>query len=400
MRLLIGAVLLLSMQACLKSTDEAAVPDPAIPFKGTDITGTLAAESSLQLFNKAYKRLALEKEVTNDAGYTIFAPVDSAMKAAGLDETSIDKMNIDSLRRRIAYQIVMGSLTKAAIHNQVTASYMTTLDRVLVTGSSGSTAYVSTSLYVKEDDQLYMNGSPVTQRNSAITATNGYVYPVSAFVSRLPEYTLLDVISTDPELSLYYEALQIQDEILGAAGAQGDIQLFSDKPATTGMYPTVLAPTNKAFEAAGFHTADDIREYASSTYVGNDPDTYFPFYFSPMDTVLRKHILYNQSVANSFLSTRNTVRIFYSDFLRNEFNNGKINTYDAFTDLFLPALRYDHPLTFSVSGGEAYVKYDRDPATAPVRIPRDASRTQPVNNYITANGSLYKIDKLFYPANK
>lgn len=394
-----GAALLLSMQACLKSSDEPLTPGAAIPFKGSDVAASLATENSVQLFTRAFKRVGLSAEVTNDAGYTIFAPVDSAMKAVGLDEAGIDKMNIDSLRHLVAYQVLIGSLSQEALHNLITPAYVKTVDRKLVKGSNGSTSYEAATMYIEEDGRLYMNGVAITQRSAATASTNGFIYPVTAFASRIPERTMIDVLSTDPDLSMYYETLQIQDSILVANLWQGDLQKIAATPATAGMYATILAPTNKAFIAAGFKTMQDVRDYATSTYVGFDMETFLTYYFSPMDTVICKHILFNQSLFQSYDGTGNTVRIFYNDFMKSGFNNGKVNVYTMLEGLN-PALNYDRPLTFSSNNGEAYVKYDKDPATAAVRIPRDASPMQSVNNYITSNGCIYKIDKLFYPANK
>lgn len=379
------------LNACLKSSDAPVTPAVSIPFKGTDLAGTLAHDSSLQLFNRAFKRLSMEQEINNGSGYTIFAPTDATMKAAGLDEAAIDKMNIDSLRRLVGYQIVTGALDDQSLSQPVTATYLLTLRKTLVTKPSGAAAYQYAPLYVKESDQLYFNGVGVKKEGAMIPATNGYIYPVGALAAEITgSGTLLDVIKSDPDLSMYYQALLLEDSILAANYLNGDTTFFASTT-QTGMYPAILAPTNKAFEDAGFHTLDDIRAYATSTFVGYDPNDFITFYFSPLDTVLKRHIIFNGPLANSFYYTQSTVRIFYNDLLNPAFNNGRLNTYaDGSGNLFDAVVRYRLPLTFSDVSGEAQVKYGDDPAAPSWPLPRNAA-------YITANGSLYKINKLFYP---
>jgi uncharacterized surface protein with fasciclin (FAS1) repeats len=376
----------LALNACLKVSDAPVTPATSIPFKGTDLKGTLAGESSLQLFNKAFTRLSLAEELTDGAGYTIFAPTDSAMKAAGVDEAAIDQMNIDDLRKLISYQIVIGSLDDRALSEPVTASYVLTLKKTLVTKSNGGSSYQYAPIYVKEDDKLYFNGIAATKRGAAIPATNGYVYPVNAFASQLGGGTLMDIIQSDPDLSLYYQSLLVEDSILTANYLTGDIGLFSNTT-ESGMYPAILAPTNKAFEDAGFHSIDDIRNYAISTYIGFDENDFVTFHFSPLDSVLKRHVLYNEPLAGAFYYTKSSVRIFYNDLQNPAFNNGKLNTYTAGTgSAFDAVVRYRLPLMFSDVNGEAVVKY----GDAPAVLLRNAA-------YVTTNGSLYKIDKLFYP---
>jgi hypothetical protein len=83
-------------------------------------------------------------------------------------------------------------------------------------------------------------------------------------------------------------------------------------------------------------------------------------------------------------------------------NNGALNTYigpaggDVDASYFI--LRYPSTLQFSLKAGVAYVQWNDDPNAA-VPIPRDADQAKPVRNFTATNGSLFKIDKLFYPLN-
>lgn len=385
-KLLLLAALL---QSCLKQSDTPVPPVTSIPYKGSDLVTTLEGESSLQLFNRAFKRVAMAANVHKDVGYTILAPVDSAMRAAGLDEATIDHLDADSLSRLIGFQILQGALDDHALAG-VTSSVMVTLDAKLVYDPGGTSHYLTASTYIKEyQDVIYMNGFPVPKSKPVIAASNGYIYPVTAMAKRIKDGTLLDVIQNDPELSMYYQSLLIQDSLYGVGSFYGDpiIPILRDISPYQYMFPTVLAPTNKAFADAGFHTVDDIRNYATSTYSGMDPYGNWYYYFSPLDTVLNRHLLYNGIVAQ--LNNTGVVRIFYSDLLNPQFNNGKLNTYNDYIDpSFSLAIVYRQGLTFSANNGQAYVKY----GNTSYLLPENGS-----NNF--TNGTLLKINKLFYPIN-
>lgn len=410
----LGLSLAALFSGCLKKSDADIKPGASIPFKGLDVVKTLAGQSSLHLFYQAFNRLELATSVNGDKGYTIFAPTDSAMKAAGLDEAGINKLDIDSLRKLISYHIAIGALDDKALTNSVITTQITTLKQDPVKDPATGTIYFQAPvLFVKESGALYFNGRPLTKSLATIQASNGYVYPISGLISSdLSGPTLYDIIQADPDLSLYNQALTIQDSILAANYyfLAGPVQLFSTPGSAyikKGMYPTVLAPTNKAFNDAGFHNAEDIRKYANNTpYIGFDPNTGVTFYFSPIDSVLNHHILYSPLGDNSNGNSNGlgsyASRIYYYDLLNASINNDVYNTWgktlQGFSTYF--SLNFKTPLILSATGQTAYVKWNSDPNAQPVIIPRDASLQHPVNNYVASNGALFKIDKLFYPAVK
>jgi uncharacterized surface protein with fasciclin (FAS1) repeats len=384
---LVGCIAI-SLSACLKETDAPATPAISIPFEGTDLAGTLAKESSLQLFNRAFKRLSLESQVTNNTGYTIFAPTDSAMKAAGLDEAGIDQMNIDQLRNRITYQIAIGALDDRALSLPVTATYLNTLRTALKVSPDGSALIETAPLYVKEDDHFYFNGTAVTKRASVIKATNGYIYPVTAFAAEIPAATMLDAIQNDPDCSLYYQSMQLIDSINNSNYFSTELALLG-RTTKAGMYPAVLVPTNKAFEEAGFHNIDELRDFALSAYIGFDEIDFFSIHYSPLDSMLRRHIIYNDRLSVSYYYTKASVRIFYNDLLNPDLNNDKLNTYIYGTGTVIDGtINYGVPLIFSAVNGVAQVKQATTTQSYPVS--HDPS-------YVTSNGTIYKMDHLLYP---
>ncbi|SDD77926.1 Fasciclin domain-containing protein [Mucilaginibacter pineti] len=399
----LAAGLIIMLSACLKKSDEIPVSGPAIPFQGQDLVKTLSSQASLHLFNLAVNRLSLAASINANSSYTIFAPTDSAMKANGLDSAGIVKLNIDSLRQLISYQIGLGTFDDNLLSNNITTLQILTLRRQSTMLPSGAISTVSAPLYVKETGKLYFNGVPVNKTAPAIPAYNGYIYPVSGFMARLSARTITDIISTDPDLSMFNQAVAIADSVFIAnAGLNiGDLPtLFTTLP-TAGrpqLLPTVFAPTNKAFNDAGFHTADDLRNFASRYPPTLDFNDFATITYSSLDSLLGRHILFND------INPPYNVRVLYNDLLGPLMNNGVYNTYvGGFTSsqLGIPgepsALKFKTPLIFSAKNGIAYVKWTNDPKLPQVAIPLDANPLHPVNNYVASNGAVYKIDKLFYP---
>lgn len=398
------------MSGCLKPSDGEIQQPVSIPFNGQDIIKTLAGESSLTLFYQAFTRLSLASKITANTGYTIFAPTDSAMNAAGLDAAGINKLAIDSLQKLIMYHIVEGVFDDEALTNSVITKQVVTVKQDTVSDIYGFRSVIKTQLFVKEDQVLYLNGVSVTKNKPAIKATNGYIYPVNGLITNIPLRTLYDIIKSDPDLSLYNQALIIADSLRDAGIGQSDpssedVTTFSNPItiASTGwptFLPTLLAPTNKAFNNAGFYSVNDIRNFALRSPTGFDA-AYSVFNYSPVDSVLKHHVLYNVSVAFGDPSTTfGIIRVFYNDLLNPAINNGVYNSYTGpgsnfFQTQFL--LTYSVPLIFSNSNGVVYVQWNNDPTLPAVLLPHDVSPQHSVNNYIASNGALYKIDKLFYP---
>jgi uncharacterized surface protein with fasciclin (FAS1) repeats len=400
------------LSGCLKPSDGEIVKAVPLPFKGQDMVKTLAGESSLTLFYQAFNRLALASVITPNSGFTIFAPTDSAMKAAGLDATDIMKLPIDSLRKLIMYHIANGVYDDNALTSSITSKQVTTLQQDTVSDIYGFRSVVVPPLFIKENKVLYLNGIAVVKSKPAIQTSNGYIYPINSLITGIPSRTLYDVIKSDPDLTLYNQALIIADSIRDAAlgypdPTSEDVATFSNPINFSiygnnyaSFYPTVLAPTNKAFNDAGFHTVNDIRQFALRSQTGFNTD-YSAFNFSPVDSVLKHHILYNYKVAQGNPGTFvGIIRIFYNDLLNPAINNGVYNSYlGPGSDNFgaRGSLGYATPLTFSASNGVVNIKWTSDPASPLVVLPLDVSMLHPVNNFIASNGALYKIDKLFYP---
>lgn len=385
------------LASCTKSIDAVIPTSISIRYEEKGLTDVLAGEKNLTLFNQAFKRLSLAAQISANTGYTIFAPTDSAFNAEGITTQAISSMPVEDLRKLITLHIAMGAVDRPALENTVTGVSLHTLKQDTVPTANNGTTIQVTPIYARMNGIVYLNGESKGTVKTIIKASNGYIYPVSGTIKQFDSNTLLDAIKSDPDLSLYYEALMIGDSVRQAGLG------FDDKEITDiytlghmpSFMPTILAPTNKAFHDAGFNTVEDIRQFATSGYVGFDLETFTYFIYSKLDSVLSRHMLYRSGNLSA------PVRIFYSDLLNPSINNGSYNSYfGPGGSLAGVELKFQKPLFFSASGSEAYVKWTDDTAEPLLRIPRDTPGGPPVLNRNLSNGTLIKIDKLFYPAVK
>jgi uncharacterized surface protein with fasciclin (FAS1) repeats len=402
-------VLLLGLASCEKTgaLDYEKMQHPTADTAG-DINSVLN-KSPLTLFKQAAQRIRLDTLLQAASYFTVFAPVDSAMQAAGLDAGTINSLPIDSLKKLVLYHIVSGAYSDGSLTAALTSVEAHTLRQDISYDRATANANVyQQELFFKKTGLLYVNGEPVTGANdTAFTATNGYIWPIRSFL-QAPTQNIWQILQSRPELSMYLMACRIDDSIYEAYGmlnqpyannqVAGDSTSFTwmvyDNQPNSYFYgrarPTVFAPTNAAFEAAGFHTYDDLATYAGLSEPGLGFDANFNaiLYSTPLDSVLKTHLIL--SPMNKF-----TNMSLYNDLSYNpDINNGVFNQllfwqtgfYQSMTPIPTPALQ------FSGSQGAVSIKWSTSlPADV---LPADRSR-----HIMTMNGVIYEMDQLFYPHN-
>lgn len=374
-----------------------------------DLRSVLRKGGAFNLFNSAARRIGLDSVLPGDSYFTIFAPVDAAMVSAGLDQDHINSMPIDSLKKIILYHVVSGAYGSSALSTSLCNIQANSLRQDISYDPATANARIyQQDLFIKRSGVLYVNGEPVTgNSDTAWTATNGYIWPIGKLLVA-PQYSLWDIIKSHSELSMYLDALRIDDSIYVAQGflltqfdfnnMQGDslsfIRMVYDN--LPGSYfdgrqrPTVFAPTNAAFAAAGFHTHRDLLDYASRTEprFSYDANWHMIVTYIPMDSILKSHIIMNHN--NKF-----TNMSLYNDLLYNpDIDNGAFNNVifwktggnSHLTPVPAPLLQ------FSGVAGKAMVSWN--PNFSPSEIPLD-----PGKHIMARNGVIYEMDQLFYPHN-
>jgi uncharacterized surface protein with fasciclin (FAS1) repeats len=373
---------------------------PPSPDTTKDVKSILA-KSNFTLFKMAAQRVGLDSLLPGGSFFTVFAPVDTAMSSAGLDAARISGMSIDTLRQMVLYHVVQGAYNGVSLTAALNSIQANTLRQDVSYNLQQTNTYVyQQMLYIKKTGALYINGEAVNDAtDTALAASNGYIWPVHS-VLQAPQQTIWELLESRPELSLYLSGLRIIDSIYRSVGwlqypypkAPSDSVVFTamsyanQQRSTFPSLPTVFAPTNSAFAAAGFYSTADLLSYASRTmagYVTIDQFGTQAQVFSPLDSVLKQHFIVNNTYVFSNLSL-------YNDLLFNpDINNGGFNANNNApgSNAHLNTL-----LQFKNAGNAVNIQWS-PPAPAAI-LPADKSV-----HFMTTNGVVYEINQLFYPHN-
>jgi uncharacterized surface protein with fasciclin (FAS1) repeats len=406
----------LALLLCLAACDKAGLPAYThVPLPAPDSAGdvrAVLAGSSFTLFSQAAARAGLDSLLPATGEYTLFAPVDSAMMSAGLTATVIASLPLDSLQRIVLYHVTRGVYSPAALTASICSIQAPTLRQDFSYNNLQAQVFIyQQPLFLKITGSLYVNGEAANNPgDTALIANNGYIYPVRA-VLQAPTLSLWGILQQRPELSMFLTALRLDDSIYHAdgytsPGSQPVIYLDSvffnsiyyinqtyliggstgNPPAT--MY-TVFAPTNAAFAAAGFTSADDLRAYANRSFVGSI-DYSYTFNYTALDSVLKQHLIGNSDYSFTNLSL-------YNDLLFNpDINSGQFNVFFPYIGQQGGGQAYSssvHPL-FSNKNNTAYVQWSDSSSVPAAPLPADKSR-----HFMAQNGVIYETDQLFYPHN-
>jgi uncharacterized surface protein with fasciclin (FAS1) repeats len=394
-------ILLTGWTACLKPSDSDIQASHSQPFVNSDLKKALSNTASLKLFNQAFVRLGVDKLIDTSKGYTIFAPTDDAMIAAGLNEQVINSLSADSLRKLITYHIVSAALDELALKNTILSVNGATLRSDTTFDQATGFTVTPYTLYVQQTGSFYFNGLPVEKAGDVIPTSNGYIFPISKVLHAFTNVSLSATIASQPDLSLFYAALRINDSIRrdyfmnlwGSFDDQAaDLYWFSKPPAAfnAGILPTIFAPTNKAFEDAGFFTEEDLLQYAQSGPAYGYDESFVSFAHTPLDSLMYRHMVYNLVLAQT--TNGSSAMLLYGDLLHPTVNNGVFNIFSgSYNSTFWEGIRlqWKSGLNFSADQGKVSMTWNN--MTIPIPLPANDE-----SNFITRAGVLYKVDKLFY----
>ncbi|NSL85901.1 hypothetical protein ECE50_003600 [Chitinophaga sp. Mgbs1] len=408
---------------CIKSSDSPLLPAPMPEYNQASLKQAITSMDTLNLFYQAIDKAGYSSQLAGNDVYTVFAPGNTAMQAAGLNAEKIRQLTPDSLRKLVGYHMLAGAYDDYSLRGLLLTSFVPTLreDTVLIPQQQ---FYVKKSwLSIQQSDQLYLNSCAVGGKIRPLACANGFIYPIGSVVNFAPvdeSRTMWEVIENDPELSMYRDAVLLLDSIkqtdvyfegtvFGSILTPPlDYPLLSERktnpdngtvnPRST---PAVFAPTNKAFHDAGFHSLDDLRALAYRYPFGvtgwaneDYTEVMITFRFSSLDTLLARNIL----VSGNGDAARYPLRILYSDLVKGTVNNGIFNRMTRVEGQSGSTyIRYPFDLQFSAANGVAYMQWRSNGDK--IIIPKDDNPLKPVNNFNVDNGVIYKVDKLFYPFN-
>jgi len=408
--ILLLAAGLAETSACNKAMDEPLRSlSNGVRDTTSDVRAVLAA-SPCHLFSQAFSRLQLDSSY---GIYTIFAPTDSVMQAAGLTTSVIAALSTDSLYKIVAYHTVYGAYSDSMLANSPSTLQVPTVRVDVFYGPAANSnnlvaQTVQQSLYVwkagspaEPQGVLYVNGKAANNGEPPLKARNGWIYPVNHLFTAATN-NLWKVLLSKPELSFYTAAIRMVDSFYKAsffappfASLGYDTVNFSlvayGNMVTQPAGITVFAPTNTAFANAGFNTLNDLRNLVLRTRPSQFYQTSYQPYgyvytYSGMDSVLKEHYLYSPG-GNAQM---------YQDLLNPAINTSptESNTNPWTVQNFISDPKIAPFYTqFSNNGGTVNIRYSRDPSVPPAVLPPDGV------SFLAINGFIYETDQLFYPHN-
>lgn len=208
-----------AFSSCHKDDDN---PTPSGP---ATITQIVSDNPDFSILKAAVLKVGLADALAGGT-LTVFAPDNAAFAAAGISAATIESLPVSSLDSILKYHVVGASVASSAVPASDTVKTLL-----------GLNLYAS-----KNANGVFVNGVKV--KTADVVASNGVIHVISN-VLMPPTKTIAGIASGNPDFSLLVAAV-IRAGLLDVVSGPGKY--------------TVFAPTNAAFQAAGFNTVDDINE--------------------------------------------------------------------------------------------------------------------------------------------
>ncbi|OIN58332.1 fasciclin domain-containing protein [Arsenicibacter rosenii] len=228
--LLLGLLTLSGCNRELQPSDSTQTSGGRIRIRQT-ITEIVVASPDFTLLKAAVVKAGLA-EALSTGNLTVFAPTDNAFRAAGFgDVNAINNADVNVLRRILLYHVIG---TERFFEDRIP-------DRL-----TGFKTLQGEQVYATRRGGLSVNGVPVDRVD--VEANNGVIHIISR-VLLPPAGNTIEVAVANPNLTYLVAALQRVTQ-----SGTNLIQVLG-----TGGPFTVFAPTNAAFQAAGFSTIESVR---------------------------------------------------------------------------------------------------------------------------------------------
>ncbi len=232
---LLTAIPFLALNSCGKD-DDGMTGD-----NSKSITVLVSENPNLSLLKAAVIRAGLAETLSAKGTFTIFAPDNSAFQAAGLGtEAAINAVAAEDLKKIILYHALPEKYASGTIPSATTELNTVAGIKTYVTKNSGG---------------VFVNSAKVTTAD--VNANNGVVHVINK-VLMPPSANIVQAAQANSNLSFLVAAVTRAStgstNVAAALSAAGPL--------------TVFAPTNAAFQAAGFATIADIQAANANTLAG------------------------------------------------------------------------------------------------------------------------------------
>lgn len=406
-------IILVALQGC---KEEEFIPRPVgetLPPLEYPLLSEALNESGLTLFAEAWKRSDIENFIVENYPrnqFTILAPNDDAMQAAGYTAATIGsarKVDLDTL---IRYHVLIGEVSQERLKMSTAAQTFGSLltHPEFLETESGNTGrpYRYQHVLHTVNDGLSDNGALI-EIEEEIPVENGRIIPIDRMVER-PKKQMIDVLREDGRFSLFVCAMELNGKIYDdyvlnnfSSTNFSPFKYLTDWYAQTeGGYRsteflphvirfTLFAPTNDAFHRAGIYSEADIialnqRSALNLNYGGSTPSD---------------SLLINQKIGLSRMSVDFDWDLFIPGALifgHNSAANAVFYSYSLNNRLL-----QDYILQV-VNGQPAYLGYDfgKD-ASDMITVKQKASTAEPATiieeNINTIQGPIHVVDRIIVP---
>jgi uncharacterized surface protein with fasciclin (FAS1) repeats len=223
MRVTLAVMLLTSMAIISTSCNKD--DDPSGP---SNIAVIVSTNPNFSILNTAITRAGLTAALSGGS-LTVFAPDNDAFAASGITAATVNSLPVATLDSILKYHVLGSKVSSSS-----------------VPASDAVPTLLGTSLFASRNaNGVFVNGIKV--KSADLQASNGVIHVISKVLIP-PTKTIAQIAASDPNFSFLLAAVTKA----GLAGAVSG----------AGKY-TVFAPTNAAFQAAGFNSIADIN--AAST---------------------------------------------------------------------------------------------------------------------------------------
>ena len=213
--------LVVALGGLLLTTTSCDKDDPA-PAPQT-ITDIVVNDPNFSLLKQAVTKAGLAQALSTGS-LTVFAPDNAAFAASGITSATIDALPAADVANLLNYHVVNAKVLSTGVPASDTVKTL-----------------LGTNLYAsKNANGVFVNGIKV--KTADVNAANGVIHVISSVMTP-PTQTIAQLASGNPDLSLLLAAV-VRAGLAGAVSAPGKY--------------TVFAPTNAAFNAAGFSNAAAI----------------------------------------------------------------------------------------------------------------------------------------------
>ena len=201
----------------------------------------------MRLFSAALEKTNYFSQLNNTGPFTVLAPTDAAFNALGIyNPSDFDKMNLDSLKKVIAYHILPRKLRVDDIpSNGIDVRYATL---------EGSQLYVSRASLNPNggaENELYFNGAEVIRKD--VVVANGTLHLLGSLMKPNFNKTVQQWLAQHADYSVFVKGLK-------------KFNLW-DQLAAKGPY-TIFAPNNEALAYLGI-TETSLNAMDASKYIGD-----------------------------------------------------------------------------------------------------------------------------------